>query len=82
MNSNQDHLLELCRRYLLDLVSALSESLKYPGEPLSELLEGTENRLEVEDYEKLYKLTEIEKVRVLAEIATWMEQGERPTKNL
>ncbi|MBD2491128.1 hypothetical protein [Aulosira sp. FACHB-615] len=81
MTQNKDHLLELCRPYLLDLSTAIIESLKFPNEPLYEIREKTgESRLKTQDYDHIEDLTEIDKIRVLSAIATWMEQGERPNQ--
>ncbi|ALF52968.1 hypothetical protein ACX27_14700 [Nostoc piscinale CENA21] len=82
MTQNKDHLLELCRPFLLDLSTAIIESLKFPNEPLYETVEKLEGktRLQLRDYDNISDLTEIDKIRVLSAIATWMEQSQRPNQ--
>jgi hypothetical protein len=81
MTQTKDPLLEICKPYLLDVISAVNESLKYPDDSLHELMEGKNVRLRTEEYAVINKLTPTGKIKLLSEISTWLLEGEIPPIN-
>ncbi len=82
--TNNTLLLELCKPYLLDLLTALIESLKHPNEPMYELLEGVDTKIHIETFTKIDSLTEQQISELLIEIGSLLRannQESQPTTN-
>lgn len=81
---NKDYLLELCKPYLLDLVLALAKSLKYPDEPMQELLEGETHQLGSDLFLKIHSFSKELKLKLLYDITFWIHSSsdnQKPVTN-
>lgn len=73
---SEDLLFELCKPYLLSLSSLITESLRYPDEPASDLADDEKYpHFHAEVLSKISSLTYADKARVLLELTTWIDSA-------